>query len=245
MPPARGVAVRSVIREWPLRERPRERLRAVGSGALSTRELLGILVGSGTEGNTAVDVAGALLEGAGGSLRRLAALAPPELERGPGVGGAVSSRVAAALELGRRMAREGPAERTRIRGPGDVHDRCAPTMRDLPHEEFRVLLLNTQHAVLREVTVTRGILDGSIVHPREVFRSAIAEAAAAIVLVHNHPSGDPTPSAEDRSVTRQLADAGTLVGIPVLDHVVIGDGRYISFVEAGMLGGGAPGGPPA
>lgn len=226
---------RSVIREWPLRERPRERLRAVGPAALSVRELLGILVGSGTEGNSALDVAGTLLQRADGSLRRLAGLGAADLERVPGVGRAVSARIAAALELGRRLAREGPAERTRIGGPGDVYERCAPVMRDLAYEEFRVLLLNTQHAVLREVTVTQGVLDGSIVHPREVFRQAIAEAAAAILLVHNHPSGDPAPSPEDRAVTRQLAAAGDTVGIPVLDHVVIGDGRYVSFVEAGLL----------
>jgi DNA repair protein RadC len=110
-------------------------------------------------------------------------------------------------------------------------------MRDLQHEEFRVLLLNSQHAVLRELTVTTGVLDGSVIHPREVFKEAIAQHAAAVLLVHNHPSGDPTPSAADRSVTKQIAGAGELVGIPVLDHVVIGDGRYTSFVESGLLGG--------
>jgi DNA repair protein RadC len=223
------------IREWPVRERPRERLRAVGAGALSVRELLAILVGSGGEGRTAVDVAGDLLVAADGSLRRLATLPAARLEEVPGVGLAVSARVAAALELGRRLAREGPAERARIGGPRDVYERCAPTMRDLAHEEFRVLLLNTQHAVTREVTVTRGVLDGSVVHPREVFKQAIAESAAALLLVHNHPSGDPTPSAEDRAVTQQLSSAGQILGIPVLDHVVIGDGRYISFVEGAMM----------
>jgi DNA repair protein RadC len=122
----------------------------------------------------------------------------------------------------------------RIRGPRDVYDLCAPALRDLAQEEFRVLLLNTQHAVLREIVVTRGTLDASIVHPREVFRAAITESAAAMILVHNHPSGDPAPSAEDRDVTRQLAEAGRMIGIPVLDHVVVGDGRYVSFVEAGL-----------
>jgi DNA repair protein RadC len=224
------------IREWPVRERPRERLRTVGAAALSARELLAILVGSGSEGRTAVDVAGDLLVAADGSLRRLAALPAVRLERIPGVGAAVSARVTAALELGRRLAREGPAARTRIGGPRDVFERCAPTMRDLAHEEFRVLLLNTQHAVTHEVTVTRGVLDGSVVHPREVFKQAIVESAAAILLVHNHPSGDPTPSAEDRAVTSQLSSAGEILGIPVLDHVVIGDGRYVSFVEGGMMG---------
>lgn len=170
-----------------------------------------------------------------GSLRRLAGLGQSELERVPGVGPAVAARVSAALELGRRLAREGPAERAKIRGPRDVYETCAPSMRDLPHEEFRTLLLNTQHAVLREVTVTRGVLDGSLVHPREVFRAAISENASALILVHNHPSGEPTPSPEDRAVTTQLVAAGGVIGIPVLDHVVIGDGRFLSFTEQGMM----------
>jgi DNA repair protein RadC len=224
----------TAIREWPPLERPRERLHADGAGALATRELLAILIGSGREGASAVDVAGELLRRADGSLRRLSASSPQELAAARGVGPAVAARLAAALELGRRLAREGPLERTRIRGPRDVHDRCAPGLRDLAQEEFRVLLLNTQHAVVRELLVTRGTLDTSVVHPREVFRAAVAESAASMILVHNHPSGDPTPSPEDRAVTSQLADAGRLLGIPVLDHVVIGDGRYVSFVEAGL-----------
>jgi DNA repair protein RadC len=116
-----------------------------------------------------------------------------------------------------------------------VYERCAPSLRDLSQEEFRILLLNTQHAVLRELLVTRGILDASVVHAREVFRPAIVESAAAIILVHNHPSGDPVPSPEDREITRQLAEAGRLLGIPVVDHVVVGDGRYVSFVESGLM----------
>jgi DNA repair protein RadC len=223
------------IKEWPLPERPRERLNAVGPAALSTRELLAILVGSGTEGNSALEVAGDLLQYGHGSLRRLAAAPLAGMRAVRGVGPAVAARVAAALELGRRMAREGPAERGKLRGPHDVYERCAPALRDLLHEEFRVLLLNTQHSVTRELLVTRGILDASVVHPREVFRSAIAESASAMTLVHNHPSGDPSPSADDREITRQLVEAGQIVGIPVLDHVVIGDGRYISFVETGLM----------
>ena len=116
-----------------------------------------------------------------------------------------------------------------------MFERCAPALRDLLYEEFRVLLLNTQHAVVREIVVTRGILDASVVHPREVFKPAVAESAAALILVHNHPSGDPAPSSEDREVTRQLAEAGRILGIPVLDHVIVGDARYLSFVEAGYL----------
>jgi DNA repair protein RadC len=226
---------RYAIRDWPAPERPRERLHADGAGALATRELLAILIGSGREGSSAVDVAGELLRMSDGSLRRLASAAPVELGRIGGVGPAVAARVSAALELGRRMAREGPLERTRISGPADVFERCAPALRDLPQEEFRVLLLNTQHAVVRELVITRGTLDSSVVHAREVFRAAVIECAAAVILVHNHPSGDPTPSPDDVQVTTQLAAAGRLLGIPVLDHVVIGDGRYASFVESNLL----------
>jgi DNA repair protein RadC len=226
--------MRYAITDWPERERPRERLQAEGPGALASRELLAILVGSGREGASAVDIAGDLLRVGSGSLRRLAAATPAELATVPGIGPAVAARVSAALELGRRLAREGPLERGRIRGPRDVYERCAPALRDLAQEEFRVLMLNTQHAVVRELVITRGTLDTSVVHAREVFRSAITESAASLILVHNHPSGDPSPSAEDRAVTRQLAEAGRLLGIPVLDHVVVGDGRYVSFVEAGL-----------
>jgi DNA repair protein RadC len=228
---------RYAIRHWPAPERPRERLHADGAGALASRELLAIIVGSGREGSSAVDVAGELLRQHDGSLRRLATAAPGELAQVQGVGPAVAARISAALELGRRLAREGPLERSRISGPADVFERCAPSLRDLAQEEFRVLLLNTQHAVLRETVVTRGTLDTSLVHAREVFRGAVVESAAAVILVHNHPSGDPTPSPQDVQVTAQLAAAGQLLGIPVLDHIVVGDGRYASFVELGYLQG--------
>ncbi|MGQ0814202.1 MAG: RadC family protein [Gemmatimonadota bacterium] len=223
------------IRDWPVRERPRERMYAAGAHALSTRELLAILIGSGSEANSAVDVAGKLLQASDGSLRRLSTLGSADIQKVPGIGPAVASRVLAALELGRRMARESAAERPRIQGPADVYELCAPALRDLRQEEFRVLLLNVQHSVISELVVTRGTLDASVVHAREVFRPAISESAAAVILVHNHPSGDPAPSREDRDVTEQLASAGRLIGIPVLDHVVVGDGRYVSFVEMGLL----------
>ncbi len=230
-----GVAEPYAIHRWPAPERPRERLQSAGPAALSNRELLAILIGSGTEGRSALDVASDVLRAASGSLRQVAAARPAELTATAGVGPAVAARVSAALELGRRLAREGPLERLRINGPADVYARCAPALRDLRQEEFLVLLLNTQHAVMRELLITRGTLDTSIVHPREVFRPAIAESAAAVILVHNHPSGDPTPSPEDKEVTRQLVAAGQLIGIPILDHIVIGDARYVSFVESGLL----------
>ncbi|MFW6206969.1 MAG: RadC family protein, partial [Gemmatimonadota bacterium] len=176
---------------------------------------------------SALDVAGRIL-GKAGSLRGLAAQTAEELAGVPGVGRATASRIVAALELGRRAGAAAHDDRSRIQGPADVHKRMGPLLRDLRQEEFHALLLDSQHRVVRDVVVTRGILDASLIHPREVFRPAILESAAAVILVHNHPSGDPSPSSEDRAVTRQLREAGRAIGIPVLDHVVVGDGTWAS-----------------
>lgn len=220
------------IHAWSPQDRPRERLRALGPAGLSNRELLAILIGSGGAGESALDVADRVLS-AHPSLRRLASLPSGALEAEPGIGRATAARIQAALELGRRVATE-PSERNgRIRGPGDVFARMGPLLRDLQQEEFHALLLNTQHRVIRDVLVTRGILDASLIHPREVFRMAIVESAAGVILVHNHPSGDPTPSREDRAVTRQLDAAGTAIGIPVLDHIIVGGDSYVSLGEEG------------
>lgn len=217
-------------------ERPRERLLALGPRSLSLSELVTLLVGSGGGSGSASTIAERIVSVSGGEVRRLARLPARSLEAVDGVGGAVAARIAAALELGRRAAvGQGPAG-DRVRGPADVHARMGPLLRDLSQEEFHALLLNAQHRVLRTVLVTRGILDASLIHPREVFRPAVTEGAAAVILVHNHPSGDPTPSAEDRTVTRQLVQAGRTIGIPVLDHVVIGDGRFAALSDEGPLG---------
>lgn len=216
------------IHTWSPADRPRERLRAVGARHLSVRELLAILVGSGGSSGSAFHVADRLLSWAGGSLRRLGAADPGSLESVAGVGEATAARVLSALELGRRGAAWAEGDDEPIRGPADVFRRMGSRLRDLPQEEFHALLLNTRHRVVREVAITRGILDASLIHPREVFRLAVVEGAAGVILVHNHPSGDPTPSPEDRAVTRQLSEAGRALGIPVLDHVVIGDGAWRS-----------------
>jgi DNA repair protein RadC len=220
----------------PSHDRPRERLRAVGCRNLALRELLALIVGSGSAGASALDVAdrlGALTEG---SLARLASLDAALLERVPGVGSATAARLLAALELGRRAATEHSDVGEYLRGPADVFARMGPRLRDAPQEEFHALLLNSRHRVLREVFVTRGLLDSALIHPREVFRPAVSEGAAGVILVHNHPSGDPTPSAEDRAVTRQLGSAGRAVGIPVLDHVVVGRGAYTSLADELLMG---------
>jgi DNA repair protein RadC len=216
-------------------DRPRERLRALGVRALAARELVALLVGSGGAAGSAAAIADRILAESEGSLRRLAALDVAALERVAGVGAATAARVLAALELGRRAAVESPGERDRIRGPADVHLRLGPRVRDLPQEEFYALLLDSRHRVLREALITRGTLDASLISPREVFRLAVVEGAAAVILAHNHPSGDPAPSPDDRAVTRQIVEAGRALGIPVLDHVILGDGRYVSLAEDGGL----------
>lgn len=223
------------IREIPRAERPRERLKSLGPHALSAAELLAVVVGSGTGGGSALHVAQAVLGRCEGSLRRLAGQPVAALTGVHGVGPARAVAIHAALELGRRLAAESHDEGEPVRSPLDVYHRYAPRLQDLPVEEFHVAVLDAQHRLERDVLVTRGILNSSLVHPREVFREAIAERAAAVILVHNHPSGDPTPSPDDRAVTEQLVAAGRLLDIPVHDHVIVGRGRYASFAESGLL----------
>ena len=231
------MAAATRLAEGSSRDRPRERLRTVGASHLSATELLTLVIGSGSVGHAAVRVAERLLAAAGGSLARLGALDVASLESVSGVVVATAARLCATFELGRRAATESVEVGDVIRGPADVFARMGPRLRDKLQEEFHALLLNSRHRVIREVLVTRGLLDSALIHPREVFRPAITESAAGVILVHNHPSGDATPSAEDRAVTRQLGEAGRSLGIPVLDHVVVGAGAYVSLAEE--LGRGA------
>ncbi len=216
-------------------DRPRERLLRLGAGALTVVELLAIVIGTGTSRSDARAVAEQLLQVAGGSLRGLARRPTAGLAATPGVGRAKAGRIVAALELARRFLAEDCEPREPVHAPGDVYRWCRPALGDLVVEEFRLLTLDAQNRITRDVLVTRGTLTSSLVHPREVFRPAIAEAAAGVIVVHNHPSGDPTPSAEDRVVTRQLVEAGRLLDLPVYDHVIVGADRYFSFAEAGLL----------
>lgn len=216
-------------------DRPRERLWALGPGALTTVELLAILLGTGGGGQDVLELAWGLLELSHGSLRRLAQRPNAELLRAPGIGPTKAARLVAAFELGVRAAREERPPVQRIREPEDVLRLFGSRLRDLQVEEFHLLALDSQSQVLREVLITRGLLNSSLVHPREVFRAAIAEAAAGIIVVHNHPSGDPTPSAEDRAATKQLVSAGRLLDVPLYDHVIIAGDRFVSFATAGLL----------
>jgi DNA repair protein RadC len=209
-----------------------ERLLKEGPRATSDVDLLSALLGSAARSRRTADVAGRLLDD--GGLAVLAHATPETLRALPSIGTIQVGRLLAAIEIGRRVfCRCGPAERP-VRGPEDVSDRCRPytTTRK---EHFVALHLNTRHVVVREELVSVGSLSASIVHPREVFRTAILETSASLILVHNHPSGDPTPSDDDIQITMRLAEVGELVGIPVVDHVVLGDGAYYSFRESKLL----------
>jgi DNA repair protein RadC len=213
---------------------PRERLHAAGAGVLSDAELVALVLRTGQHGRDALAVARELLtrEGPLAELSRRSAAA---LCAVPGLGPAKVASLLAAVELGRRIASRRLRPGDVIRSPADVHRHYYQRMRDAAREHFMVLLLDGRHRVMRESQVSQGTLTASLVHPREVFREAVHAAAAAIVLVHNHPSGDPTPSAEDREVTRRLAEAGEILGVRVLDHVVVAEQGYQSFEELGLL----------
>jgi DNA repair protein RadC len=222
------------IEHWPASERPRERLYYNGADALADAELLALQLGSGRRGHSAVDVAREMLA-AYGSLAGVAAREVAELARLPGVGRAKAARLVSAFELTRRLRARTPGARTSLGSPAAVHAAFGPLMEDLPREVFRVALLDAQNGLLRDVIVSEGTLSSSLVHPREVFKPALLEPAASLILLHNHPSGDPTPSREDLKLTRQLVECAHLLDLRINDHVVIGRGRYVSLAEKGMI----------
>jgi DNA repair protein RadC len=222
-------------------EGPRERLDRLGPEALADAELVALLLRTGGPKRRALDLAAALLRGHGG-LVGLAVAQMGELACEPGLGPAKSASLVAAIELGRRLAARRLRTGDPVRGPADVHRHFHARLRTARSERFLVLLLDGRHRMLREVGISVGTLTASLVHPREVFRPALREAAAAVVLVHNHPSGDPTPSCEDREVTQRLVAAGELLGVPVLDHVIVAEHGFASFRDQGLI---PPRGSPA
>ncbi|MDR3589325.1 MAG: DNA repair protein RadC [Negativicutes bacterium] len=223
-----------MIKELPPDERPREKLLAHGPALMSNAELIAILLRTGTSKDSALRLAERLLVKHGG-VGGLGGLSPQEISKIKGIGAAKAVTVAAAMELGKRLGLLGAAERPVIRSPQDVADLLMPRLRHENKEKFVVVLLSTKNHVLASPTVSVGSLNASVVHPRELFREAINYNAAAVVLVHNHPSGDPTPSQEDLALTAKMDEAGRLLDISVLDHVIIGDGKYVSLKEKGIL----------
>lgn len=217
----------------PSSERPRERLAKRGKSSLKTSELLAILFRTGTRSLNAVELAEKMLCKFG-SLRAMSRASIKELQEFDGVGFAKAVEIQAAFELGQRLATEDSLDRPVIRSSQDVARLMLPEMQSLDREHFKILLLNTKHHVIQVETISVGSLNASVVHPRECFRPAIAAQAAAIVFVHNHPSGDPEPSTEDVNLTRRLVAAGDLIGIKVLDHVIIAGNRHLSIMDRGV-----------
>ncbi|MDB5053462.1 MAG: repair protein RadC [Bacilli bacterium] len=223
-----------MLRDVPNEERPRERMLQFGAQALSNAELLAILLRTGTYAESAVRLAQKVLIESG-SLRNLVDMSLDQLVQIKGIGSAKALQIQASIELGRRLARTSMNEKITIRSPQDVASYLMEDLRYLQKEHFVCLFLNTKNHVIAQETLSIGSLNASIVHPREVFRAAIKRSSAAIICVHNHPSGDPTPSPEDIQITARLVEAGQIIGIEVLDHIILGDQNFISLKEKGFM----------
>jgi len=228
-----GAEYRPTIKDLPVDERPRERLARAGEGALSTAELLAIILRTGVGGENVLVLATRLLSRYGG-LPGLARASFAELEAEKGLGKAKTAQLKAALELGRRMLLAAPEDRFVVRSPGDVAQILMAEMSHLEQEHFQVLYLDTRNRLLGSETVYVGSLNASHIRVSEVFRDAVKRNCAAVIVAHNHPSGDPTPSPEDVEVTRRLVAAGNLLDIEVLDHLIIGQQRFVSLRERGL-----------
>ncbi|CAM3318835.1 RadC family protein [Paenibacillus lupini] len=224
----------NLLRNVPHEERPRERMIQYGAEALSHTELLAILLRTGTKRESAVHLAGKILKECG-NLRNLLDMSMSELTAIKGIGPAKAVQLRAGIELGRRIVRSGNGEVVTVRKPQDAANYVMEELRYLKKEHFICLFLNTKNHIIARETLSIGTLNASLVHPREVFRAAVKAGSASIICVHNHPSGDPMPSPEDIALTKRLVEAGELMGIEVLDHLVIGDGRFISLKEHGYM----------
>jgi len=222
------------IKEWPEDERPRERLIKFGAHNLSDAQLLAIIIRTGGAGRSALDLAIEMLNSFG-NLNSIENASPGELACINGMGEAKVAQIKAALELGRRLLREHHPKGPVFSTGHDVYLYYHPLFRSLRKEVFRCAMLDAKNRVMKECRISEGTLTNSLIHPREAFRDAIKESAASVVFTHNHPSGDTSPSREDILITERLVDAGEIVGIKVLDHVIIGDGSYTSMLEKGYI----------
>jgi len=224
------------IKEWPEDERPREKLQKKGADNLTDAELLALILRSGDHASdqSAIDLGRNIVQ-TFGDLRKVAVASFTELCSVNGVGPAKASSIMAALALASRVRSDRLENLERFTAPLQIFNHFHFRFRDRRREYFLTLLLDGKNRIIREEQISEGSLNQSIVHPREVFSPAVKESAAAVILIHNHPSGDPAPSREDREITRRLKEAGDIMGIRVLDHIIIGDGAYCSFVEMGLM----------
>ena len=224
------------VHDLPLEERPRERLQKLGAEFLSAQELLALALGRGVAGKPVMSIAQELI-GRFGSIKGIAEATIDELAHIKGIGTAKAAQLMASFELGKRQSLEGGSlyDRYDIDNPRSVVKAIGASIRDKTKEHFKLIILNTRNKILTVAHISTGTISASLVHPREVFKEAIRRSASSVILVHNHPSGDPKPSEEDLRITRRLIDAGKIIGIEVLDHVIIGKDNFSSFKERGLL----------
>lgn len=217
------------IKDLPMEDRPREKMIMFGNSAMSNAELLAILLGSGQGKKTALRLAEELLESQNDALGFLAESTPGDIAVIKGIGPAKACQIAAAVELGKRIATRPKIERYNVDEPQKIVKLFMEKMRYYKKEHFDTVLLNTKGEIIAVENIAIGDLSCTVVHPREVFNKAVKMSAASIIFVHNHPSGNPKPSKEDMAITKRLIEAGDILGIKVMDHIIIGDGEYISF----------------
>jgi DNA repair protein RadC len=222
------------ISEWSKDDRPREKLETHGPEVLSDAELLAILLGSGIRNVTAVDLAKQLIWKFGG-LSEVAQRNFQELRKLKGIGKVKAIKIVAAFEIARRTQAVRSTERAKITGPEQIANRYMPLMRDLKREVFKIVLLDSANQIIKDVVISEGTLNASLVHPREVFKAALDDHAASLILIHNHPSGNPEPSTEDITITQQLREAGKVMGVPVRDHIILAGHKYTSLAQMGYL----------
>ena len=222
------------LKDLPPETRPRERMRQKGPGALSDSELLALLIASGTQKATALELAVILLSEHGG-LRGMAGTNLDRLSSCSGIGPAKACKIMAAIEIAKRLSMLGKEEKIKINSPADASKLLLGNMRFLDKEHFMAILLDTKNGVIATEEISVGCLDGSLVHPRELFKVAIQKSAAGIIIAHNHPSGDPAPSKDDIKTTERLQEAAGIIGISLLDHLIIGDGCFVSLKEKGVI----------
>ncbi len=223
------------IKELPITERPREKLYDYGPKALSNEELLAIIIRTGNNEDTAIDLARRLLSKDERGLVALRDITLQELMETKGIGKCKAAQILAAIEIGKRINYLDALSKVKINEPSTIANLFMDEMRYLQKEHFRVVLLDTKNQIIATEEISIGTLNASIVHPRDVFRAAIKRNANSIILIHNHPSGDPTPSREDINISHRLLEAGNLIGIKVLDHIIIGDNKYVSFKEKNLI----------
>lgn len=228
-------AAAPLVREMPAAERPREKMLAQGAAALSNTELLALLIGSGSAGSSAVSLAAGVLSLEEDSLAALSCCQPEDFMRVPGIGTAKACVITAAFELGRRAATMPSGTKTCVNTPQDAAALFLGEMRYLKKEVLQVAMINVKNELIMKERVSVGGLSSAVTQPREVFANAIRKGAYGVILAHNHPSGDPSPSKEDIRITKQLVKAGEILGIRVIDHIVIGDGCYVSFADEKLL----------